>query len=58
MGSPQGRAEDFIFAIVYEFFDKFNVRLGYRFLEGGADVDSVYNFAFINYLALGAKMSF
>ena len=58
LGAPQGRAEDFMFAIVYKPLDKFNVRLGYRFLEGGADVASTYNFAFINYLVLGARMSF
>lgn len=58
MGVPQGRAEDFLFGIVYEPLEKFALRLGYRFLEGGADVADVYNFAFISYIAFGATMSF
>ena len=33
-------------------------RLGYRFLEGGADVDDVYNFAFIHYYVFGWSQRF
>jgi hypothetical protein len=32
--------------------------LGYRFVEGGADNDEVYNFALINYASAGVVVSF
>jgi hypothetical protein len=32
------------------------VRLGYRLLEGGADVAEVYNFALIHYAYVGAAV--
>jgi hypothetical protein len=34
------------------------LRAGYRVVEGGADVESVYNFTWINYAALGATVRF
>ncbi len=47
-GGP-GRAIDGALKIGYEMGDGWSLRVGYRTVEGGADVDSVYNFAWINY---------
>lgn len=58
LGSTQGRAEDILFAILYQPTEKFILKLGYRFLEGGANVDDVYNFAFINYISIGTVLTF
>ena len=56
--APQGRAEDVLVAFTYALRDGLVGRVGYRFLEGGADVDEVYNFAFINYLVTGLEARF
>ena len=58
LGSTQGRAEDILLAVDYRLTDNFRARIGYRFLEGGADVDSVYNFTLLNYILLGINVSF
>ncbi len=56
--APQGRAEDVLVAFTYALREGLVGRVGYRFLEGGADVDEVYNFAFINYLVTGLEARF
>ena len=60
LASPQGqgRAEDVLLALQYSANKNFDFKLGYRILEGGADVDEVYNFALIHYLVFGAIVSF
>ncbi len=50
-GGP-GRAIDATLRVGYDLSDTWSVRAGYRTVEGGADVDSVYNFAWLNYAAL------
>ena len=50
----QGRAEDIFAGVLYKILPKIAVKGGYRILEGGADVDQVYNFSLIHYAALGA----
>lgn len=47
-GGP-GRAIDAAVKIGYDIDDDWSMRVGYRTVEGGADVDEVYNFAWINY---------
>jgi hypothetical protein len=47
-GGP-GRAEDVTVKIGYEIDDRWGVRAGYRTVEGGADVEEVYNFAWLHY---------
>ena len=47
-GGP-GRAFDTSLKFGYDLNDRWQVTLGYRTLEGGADVDSVYNFAWLHY---------
>jgi hypothetical protein len=50
LAAPQGRAEDVFAGVRYDVDERGSVRLGHRLLEGGADNDEVYNFAWINYL--------
>ncbi len=47
-GGP-GRAFDGALKLFYEPSEKFRISFGYRTVEGGADVPSVYNFAWIHY---------
>ena len=56
LAAPQGRAEDVLVALTYEPVERATVRLGYRLLEGGADVDKVYTFALIHYIAFGVTV--
>jgi hypothetical protein len=46
-GGP-GRAEDLAVKIGYDVSDRWSVRAGYRTVEGGADTDEVYNFAWFH----------
>ena len=56
--AAQGRAEDVLIALRYSLTDKVHVRAGYRILEGGADVEEVYNFALIHFFSAGVTISF
>lgn len=47
-GGP-GRAEDAALELGYDLADAWTVELGYRTVEGGADVDAVYTFAWLHY---------
>lgn len=47
-GGP-GRAVDAALRIGYDIGDRWSLRLGYRTLEGGADVEEVYAFAWLHY---------
>ncbi|MGD8360913.1 MAG: hypothetical protein PVJ04_05740 [Gemmatimonadota bacterium] len=47
-GGP-GRAFDSSLKFGYDLGDRWRVTAGYRTLEGGADVESVYNFAWLHY---------
>ena len=58
LAGPQGRAEDILLGAAYDLHENLQVKLGYRMLEGGADVDEVYNFALLNYMVIGATLSF
>ncbi len=58
LGAPQGRAEDVLTAIQYNMNKNVDIRLGYRILEGGANVEQVYNFTLINYLIFGITYRF
>jgi hypothetical protein len=49
LGSTQGRALDGVAKLTYDVTPHWRVGGGYRALEGGADVDSVFTFAFIHY---------
>ena len=56
--AKQGRAEDVLLALNWRLSPRLQMRFGYRFVEGGADVDEVYNFAWIHYLAAGLAFVF
>jgi len=56
LAGPQGRAEDILLAVQYAPSRRIGLKLGYRLLEGGADVDEVYNFTLINYLVVGGML--
>lgn len=58
LAAPQGRAEDIVARVNYEFSPEVSVNLGYRLLEGGADNSTVYTFAFLHYLVAGMQISF
>ena len=56
-GAGPGRAEDVFLGLGYQVSPAFGLRAGYRVVEGGADVKSVYNFTWINYAAIGARFN-
>lgn len=56
LAAPQGRAEDIALLTHWRLEERLELRLGYRILEGGADVDSVYNFALIHYAVIGVSI--
>ncbi|MBD3216922.1 MAG: hypothetical protein GF310_01505 [candidate division Zixibacteria bacterium] len=58
LAAPQGRAEDVILALKYYPDKSLALKFGYRILEGGADVDEVYNFALLHYISFGMILSF
>jgi hypothetical protein len=58
LAAPQGRAEDVLLAAYYHPARDVGLKTGYRVLEGGADVDEVYNFALLHYLVFGIMVSF
>ncbi len=57
LAASQGRAEDVFAGIKYMIGPHLFLRGGYRILEGGADVEEVYNFAMIHYVAIAALVS-
>jgi len=58
LGAPQGRAEDISLSIQGDVSDMFSLKLGYRVLEGGSDVEEVYSFTWVNYLFGGVSLCF
>ncbi|MBP6876120.1 MAG: hypothetical protein KBD56_08625 [Candidatus Eisenbacteria bacterium] len=60
LASPQGqgRAEDVFAGVVHAIRPHLRARAGYRILEGGADVEKVYNFALVHYLSMALEYRF
>ncbi len=58
LAAPQGRAEDVAIRLNYSPTAAWSVAIGYRTLEGGADVDEVFTFAWLHYavLAIGYRI--
>lgn len=56
-GGP-GRAFDVALKLQHTFGDHWGVSAGYRTLEGGADVEAVYNFAWLHYALVSASYRF
>ena len=57
LAAPQGRAEDVLLAATWAFHENLELRAGYRMVEGGANNDEVYSFAWLHYGVVGLKMS-
>ena len=58
LAAPQGRAEDVSLKGVFRVSESVELDLGYRLLEGGADNDEVYTFAFFHYAVAGVRVRF
>ncbi|HQP44773.1 MAG TPA: hypothetical protein PLV66_13975, partial [Thermoanaerobaculales bacterium] len=56
-GGP-GRAEDFAAKIAYDLDDRWSITAGYRTVEGGADTDDVYAFAWFHYAVVSGVYRF
>lgn len=56
-GGP-GRAEDISLKLGYDLSDRWRLDAGYRTVEGGADVEEVYNFAWLHYAVVSALYRF
>lgn len=58
LAAPQGRAEDVAVKVSYRAADRWTMAVGYRLLEGGADVDDVYTFAWLHYavVSVGVRL--
>jgi hypothetical protein len=55
---PNGRAFDIGLKVGYDLTRRLTLEGGYRMLEGGADNDDVYNFAWFNYAVVGMRYRF
>lgn len=55
---PVGRAEDVFLGGEMPLSEKLSARAGYRIVEGGADVETVYNFTLVNYATAGLTLTF
>tara|TARA_R110000823_G_scaffold47903_20_gene122047 strand:+ start:22323 stop:22736 length:414 start_codon:yes stop_codon:yes gene_type:complete len=58
LAGGSGRAIDLGVRLNYAVDEQWKVGLGYRTLEGGADTDDVYSFAWFNSLVLSADYRF
>ncbi len=58
LGAPQGRAEDIALSLQGDVNDLVSLKLGYRVLEGGSDVEEVYSFTWVNYFFGGFSLHF
>lgn len=58
LAAKQGRAEDVLLALLYRLSPAVTLKAGYRVVEGGANVEEVYNFALIHYASLGILIDF
>lgn len=56
--APQGRAFDVAAALQYRPLPRWTVSAGYRTIEGGADVSSVYAFAWLNAVTVSTGVRF
>ena len=55
LGGGPGRAEDASLRLGLDFGDHWALAFGYRTVEGGVDVDEVYNFAWFNYAVVSGS---
>ena len=55
LGASQGRAFDIAAKLGYAFSDRWDLSVGYRTIEGGADVEQVYNFAWLHFAVFSLR---
>jgi len=53
---PAGRAEDVFLGLGWAFDPTARLTLGWRILEGGADVDESRNFTMVDFASLGFRL--
>jgi hypothetical protein len=58
LGAPQGRAIDAVAKLDVRLTPKWRLGVGYRTLEGGADVSKVYTFAWLHYGVISVGYGF
>jgi hypothetical protein len=58
LAAPQGRAEDVALKLSYDLTNTLSLNVGYRGLEGGADNEKVYTFAWLHYALMSLSMRF
>ncbi|MBN1960053.1 MAG: hypothetical protein JW841_03840 [Deltaproteobacteria bacterium] len=58
LAAPQGRAEDVLLAATWAARKGIELRAGYRMVEGGADNNEVYSFAWFHYVVIGFGICF
>jgi len=56
-GGP-GRAVDLALKVGYDINDRWGITAGYRTVEGGADIEEVYNFAWFQYAVVSGVFRF
>ncbi|MDX2437422.1 MAG: hypothetical protein QNL88_10270, partial [Acidobacteriota bacterium] len=56
-GGP-GRAIDLSLKVGYDINESWAVTAGYRMVEGGVDIDEVYNFAWFQYAVVSGVFRF
>ena len=56
--APQGRAIDLALKARYQHSPEWDLAMAYRTLEGGADNEKVYTFAWLHYLVVSARARF
>lgn len=57
LAAPQGRAEDIAIQTWHSLSNEWDIGVGYRTLEGGADNSKVYTFAWLHFITLTAAWS-
>jgi hypothetical protein len=58
LGASQGRAFDVAAHLGYALSDRWELTFGYRTIEGGADVEEVYNFAWLHFAVASVRLRF
>jgi len=58
LGSPQGRAIDLALKLEHDLSKQWQMSAGYRTVEGGADNEDVYTFAWFNYAVVSLTYRF
>ncbi len=58
LGASQGRAFDIAAKLSYALSDNWELGFGYRTIEGGADVERVYNFAWLHFAVGSIRLRF